>query len=120
MTDKDPDTGRFLPGNSGFSGRPKGARNKLGASFIEALSEDFQKYGRAVIEIVRDEKPDQYLKIVASLAPKELALGMNDTQALSDEEIVERLRALNETIKPLLDPDGVRRPYAGMDKARAH
>ncbi len=29
--------GRFIPGNNGGNGRPKGARNKLGEDFLEAL-----------------------------------------------------------------------------------
>jgi hypothetical protein len=32
---KDPNTGRFLPGNSGFGGRPKGARSKLTTEFFD-------------------------------------------------------------------------------------
>ena len=32
---KDAKTGRFLPGNSGFGGRPKGARSKLTTEFID-------------------------------------------------------------------------------------
>ena len=46
---RDDETGRFLPGNSGFGGRPKGARSKLGEAFIQALHDDFEEFGVAAI-----------------------------------------------------------------------
>lgn len=91
---------RFKPGNPG---RPKGARNKLGEAFIEALHDDFMQHGIAAIQTVRDEKPDQYLKVIASLLPKDINLNVNDGQAdLTDDELIERIRALTETIAPFL------------------
>ena len=65
------DKGRFISGNIG-GGRPKGARAKLGEAFIKALFEDFNENGVDAIQQVRDEKPDQYLKVIASLMPKEI------------------------------------------------
>lgn len=60
---------RFKPGNPG---RPKGARNKLGEAFIKAMLDDFNEHGVAAVETVRIEKPDQYLKVIASILPKEI------------------------------------------------
>jgi len=63
----------FEPGKSGNpSGRPKSARSKLGEAFLEALCDDFNANGIAAIQAVRAEKPDQYLKVVASILPKEI------------------------------------------------
>lgn len=66
---------QFKPGQSGNpAGRPKGARQKLGEDFLKAMQEDFATNGSAVITSVRTEKPDQYLKVIASILPKEIEL----------------------------------------------
>ena len=81
----------FAPGNPG---RPKGSRNKLGEAFIEAMHEDFLKHGTAVIETVRSEKPDQYLKVIASILPKELHVKDASLDDMSDNELIELLAAV--------------------------
>lgn len=69
----------WQPGQSGNpAGRPKGARSKLGEDFLKALVEDFNEEveGRAngieAIRKMRTDSPDQYIKVVASILPKEL------------------------------------------------
>lgn len=75
-------------------GRPKGSRNKLGEAFIEAMHDDFQQHGKSVIETVRAEKPDQYLKVIASILPKELHVKDASLEDMSDNELVELLAAV--------------------------
>jgi hypothetical protein len=43
VLEKDPNTGRFLPGNSGFGGRRKGSRNTLNEMFLRDLQEAWRK-----------------------------------------------------------------------------
>jgi hypothetical protein len=90
---------QFKPGNPG---RPKGSRNKLGEDFIRALAEDFAKHGPAVMEKVRTDKPDAYLKIVALLLPKDINLTVRPLDELSDDQLLARLAQLTEMAKPLL------------------
>ena len=60
------------PFKPGEGGRPKGARNKLGEAFLEALAADFQESGIEAIKVTRENDPTAYCKIVASLLPKEV------------------------------------------------
>lgn len=91
---------QFKPGNPG---RPLGSRNKLGEAFLEAMHEDFEAHGVAAIVKVREEKPDQYLKVIASILPKDLNINVNQMDGMTDDELIERIRALDATIRPFLD-----------------
>jgi len=77
-------------------------RNKLDEAFIQALAEDFEKHGAAVIERVRIEKPDAYVKVIASLLLKDLHLNVNNLDSLTDEQLLARLRRLTQETAPLL------------------
>jgi hypothetical protein len=119
IAEKD-EKGRFLPGNSGFGGRPKGARNKLGEQFISDLYADWQKHGVDTLARVRDEKPDQYLKVVASILPKDLNVNINSMDDLTDEQLVQRIRSLDSAIRPFLDAQGASEPAGGAGSETAH
>ena len=117
--EKDTKTGRFLPGNSGFGGRPKGSRNRLGEEFIKALSDDFDANGVSAIARVREERPQDYLKVIASLLPKEIKL--SDERELSDEELDRQLRELATVLGNYLGPDfAVFQAASGTAEASAH
>lgn len=85
----------FEPGKSGNPlGRPKGARSKLGEAFLQDMLSDWAEHGATVIKAVRIEKPDQYLKVVASVLPKELNVKVNDLDELTDEQLARQLASL--------------------------
>jgi hypothetical protein len=94
LTPQQDEKGRFLTGNIG-GGRPVGARNKLGEAFIQALHDSFNEHGPETIEQVRTEKPDQYLKVIASLLPKDVNLNVNNEIEMTDDELRERIRQLS-------------------------
>jgi hypothetical protein len=78
----------FQPGQSGNpKGRAQGSRNKLGEAFLDALLDDWQQHGAGVIAKVREEKPDQYLKVVASILPRELNVAVSPFEGMSDDEL---------------------------------
>jgi hypothetical protein len=68
-------------------GRPKGSRHKLGEDFLAAMVADFEEHGPATIVKVREERPADYLKIVASILPKELNVRTAPLEELSDDEL---------------------------------
>lgn len=105
--EKDPTTGRFVSGNIG-GGRSKGSRNKLGEMFLDALHDDFQKHGVDAIVKVRDDRPQDYLRVIASLMPKDLNINVNNLDAATDDELVQRLRDLESVIRPFLGLEGSR------------
>lgn len=86
------------------NGRPKGSRNKLGEAFLEALHSDFEQHGVGAIEACRKEKPDAYLKVLASILPKELKI--SNESDLTDEQLIERIRQLDSVIRPFLGAEG--------------
>jgi hypothetical protein len=90
---------QFKPGQGG---RRKGSRNKLGEDFIQALADDFERHGVEAIERVRIEKPEAYLKVIASLLPKDLNLNVSKYDHLTDEQLIVRLRMLTEQAATIL------------------
>lgn len=78
----------FKPGQSGNpAGRKKGSRNKLGEHFITALQADWEEHGAAAISTVRQERPHEYLKVVASILPKELNVRVDPLEEMDDDEL---------------------------------
>lgn len=72
---------RFQPGQSGNpGGMAKGTRHKLNGDFVRALSKDFDTHGVKAIENAREEDPMGYVKVIASLLPKQV----EQTQPLED------------------------------------
>jgi hypothetical protein len=90
---------QFKPGNPG---RPKGSRNKLGEAFIADLFATWQQRGLSAIERVIDEKPEAYLKLIASLLPKNVNLKHDHLDDLTDDQLIRKLAVLTEMAKPLL------------------
>ena len=84
--------GQFVQGNSGDpNGRGKGSRNKLGEAFLEALYEDFKDHGIDAIKDVRKDKPDQYLRVIAQVLPKQVNLK-------PDEELTNLSESIHATV----------------------
>ena len=69
---KFPGMGKFVKGDPRISktGRPKGHRNKIGDAFLKDLMKWHAKHGMKAIEQVGRKKPEELLRIMASLIPK--------------------------------------------------
>jgi hypothetical protein len=86
---KDKKTGRFVTGNSG-GGRPKGSRNKLGEAFLDDLYADWKENGAQALKDCRADNPAAYVKVVASILPKQVEVKTDGISEMSDDEL-ERL-----------------------------
>ncbi|WP_324132351.1 hypothetical protein [Bosea sp. (in: a-proteobacteria)] len=79
--------GRFLTGNTAATGRPRGSRAKLSEAFLAALCEDFCAHGATTIQRLRIDKPDAYLKVIASILPKQIEVTADPFDGMSDNEL---------------------------------
>ena len=53
-------------------GRPRGSRNKLKEAFLKNICEAWEKHGVVAIEKVAKDDPTAFVRVVASLLPKEI------------------------------------------------
>ena len=82
--------GRLLPGHSVWRNHlpkttRKGSRNLISKAFVEALRDDFELHGAAAIENCRLLEPAAYLRLIASLLPKEIT--KRPEEQMSDAEL---------------------------------
>lgn len=84
------------------AGHPKGSRVKLSEAFVADLLESWQQRGQDVIARVIHEKPEALLKVVASLMTKDLNVNVSPLVDLTDEQLIERIRKLDESTGPFL------------------
>lgn len=96
LTGRERSLANLRPFQAGNPGRPKGTRNKLGEACIQDLYTDWQEHGLAAIETVRKERPHEYLKVVASILPKEVKIERMDD--MSDDDITKRIRRLADEL----------------------
>src|SRR5215831_18708655 len=77
----------FTKGNPGKGGGRRGVKHRISTALLEAIAKDFEEFGEETIKITRIEKPTEYLKIVASLLPREFEITDSRLTDISDEEI---------------------------------
>jgi hypothetical protein len=80
-------------------GRTHGSRNRLSKEVADAILADWREGGAAAVKITRLEKPDVYLRVVASLLPRELLI-----EPLADDLDDEQLDDLIARIRTHLLP----------------
>ena len=83
---------KWKPGQSGNpKGRPKGSRDRINKAFVDDLTDDWREHGQKAVEQVRKERPAEYVRIVASLLPKEAMVQVNLQNEL-DQVLLERMK----------------------------
>lgn len=108
MTDN---TARKLPGRpfkpgeewtGNDKGRPKGSRNKLGEAFIADVFAKWTEHGAAALDALIEQDPGGFVRVVASLMPKEMIV-KDELSDVSDEELVFFVHTLREMLRARSD-----------------
>lgn len=85
---------RFKPGQTGNASGRGHTRNRLTTKFLEALTDDFEQHGAEAIAKAREDNPDAYMRIIASLLPKELVVERAPLEGLTDDELAAAIAEL--------------------------
>lgn len=87
------EAGRFAPGNPG-GGRPKGSRHKIEEVFLADLHAKWVEQGASAIDRMIESHPNEFVRVVANVLPKEAVIRTEPLDDLSDDELIERTRSL--------------------------
>lgn len=83
-------------------GRPKGSRDKLSSDFIRDLGASFEKHGAKTLETLRQKDPATYIRVIASLQPKEIEVkaplsGLDDAKLAQAMDMLQALLDSKQT-----------------------
>ncbi len=99
MANKNPSPAtRFSAADGNKPGRPKESRDRLSRALLTAFADDFEAKGVRVIQDVRVSDPSTYLRIAATLIPKEIEV-TDPLRVISDDKLAAAIEALSETMK---------------------
>ena len=78
------------------AGRPKGSRATLSELFLADVQMHWLVNGKSVIDRVAESDPSTYLRVVASILPKELNVTVSVLDTMSDDDLLVLLQGLRE------------------------
>ena len=99
MASKNPSPATRFSADRPGRAKQKGARDRLSACFLQALADDFEAHGRAAIRTVGETDPAAYLRVVASILPKEIEMERRSFDSFSDEELEAVIQIAREAVE---------------------
>ena len=108
---------RFKPGHPAQGGRRKGSRTRIATALLEEIAKDFEAHGAEAVKIARVERPVEYLRVVASLLPKEFEI---TTTTIANELTDDELEALIEHARQQRELAAGRTDAPGGTKTTTH
>jgi hypothetical protein len=99
--DRDQKSGRFLSGCKPGPGRSLGSRNQLATAFVDDLKTVWNETGITALRRCAEEEPAQFVRVVASLMPKDISVSVGVDAASFGMTFRAAVEALgNEIIEP--------------------
>ena len=89
----------FLPGRAKTGGRVRGSRNKICARFIDDLQAEWERSGADALAVMAKEDPSGFVKVTASILPKELEVTQTQLMEIDDSELAELREAVRRRIE---------------------
>jgi hypothetical protein len=100
QNDRDQRSGRFLSGCKPGPGRSRGSRNRLADAFIADLREVWEAHGIQALEKCALEEPSQFLRVIASLMPRDINLNVAIDAASFADRFAQAAALLGQDIEP--------------------
>lgn len=80
-------------------GRPLGARTKLSDAFLTDMLAAWQRHGTQAIETFVQDRPQDFVKLVATILPRHFNIKVNELDELTDEQLDRQHAALCAAIE---------------------
>ena len=93
----------YEKGNSGNpAGRPKGSRSRLSDRFLADLADHWQANGKNALQAAYEKNPVEYVRVVASLLPKNVAVDV-DVKFERIERVIVPARTIEHEALPAIE-----------------